>query len=486
MRRKELEYPPPNPDLSKGRVVGWKFRESITFAHNRYSIRFQITFEDGTTENRECGGFKTKHEALEKKNELIVLLSNHQYVPYRITVRQFFDHWLYYYMIDERKIAYGTYLSYRNIIYNYLVPQIGDLNLIAADRGRLLAVLNSFQSESLLQMAYAVLSSSFQYAINTNLISINHAEAAIRTKRKLKLKEAANHFAANESPPEDRTSNRRYSLEAGEICRLLYLAKMQFPDFYLPLLLTCTTGCRISELIALRFCDVDYLKKQLSITGQIGRPVDSSDIPENSRVYCRIKTKTHAGIRTIPLSDFVLDEIAVTRERFLKQFGEHYDDSYQGYLCPSKSGGASNRSMYKKYFKILKEQMGMPKDFHWHDLRHAFATIMENNSVNLKELAEVMGHHSSDFTMNTYVEKKQPVFEGMRAYLDILERAAKGEETSRASTAGLRIVEYPGDPLKFTHLIEQARAPDRHRGPVVVKTEKDLATHGKMPYNYSN
>lgn len=42
--------------------------------------------------------------------------------------------------------------------------------------------------------------------------------------------------------------------------------------------------------------------------------------------------------------------------------------------------------------------------------------IMENNSVNLKELAEVMGHHSSDFTMNTYVEKKQPVFEGMREY----------------------------------------------------------------------
>ncbi|MCI9362212.1 MAG: hypothetical protein HFG65_14965 [Hungatella sp.] len=111
---------------------------------------------------------------------------------------------------------------------------------------------------------------------------------------------------------------------------------------------------------------------------------------------------------------------------------------------------------------------------------------MENNSVNLKELAEVMGHHSSDFTMNTYVEKKQPVFEGMREYLDILERAAKGEETSRASPAGLRIVEYPGDPLKLTHLIEQARTPDKHSGPVVAEAEKDLATHGKMPYNYSN
>ncbi len=486
MKRKELEYPPKNPDLSRGGIVSWKFRETLTFGHKRYSIRFRITFEDGTTENRECGGFKTKQEALEKKNELITLLSNHQYVPYRITIRQFFDHWLYYHMIDERKISYGTYMSYRNIIYNYLVPQIGDMSLTAVDRGTLLTVLDSFQSGPLLQMAYAVLGSSFRYAVKVNLVYINHAEAAIRTKRKLKLKESADQAAANEPPVEGRIPGRRYSLEAGEICRLLYLAKTQFPNFYLPLLLACTTGCRISELIALRFCDVDYQKKQIFITGQIGRPVDSSSIPENSRVYCRIKPKTHAGIRTIPISDFVLDEIAVTRERYLKQFGEHYDDCFQGYLCPNRTGGASNRSMYQKYFKTLKEQMGMPKDFHWHDLRHAFATIMEGSSVNLKELAEIMGHHSSDFTMNTYVEKKQPIFEGTKEYLAILECAVKGEEAFRASPAKPHIIEYPGDPLRFTRLIERAGTFETYDGQTAAETEKKLATHGEMPYNYSD
>ncbi len=52
-------------------------------------------------------------------------------------------------------------------------------------------------------------------------------------------------------------------------------------------------------------------------------------------------------------------------------------------------------------------------------VRHAFATIMEGSSVNLKELAEIMGHHSSDFTMNTYVEKKQPIFEGTKGSLKV-------------------------------------------------------------------
>ena len=101
MTRKELEYPPKNPDLFRGEIVNWKFRENLTFGHKRYSIRFQITFADGTSVNKECGGFRTKQEALERKNELITLLSNHQYVPYHITVKQLFDHWLYYHMIDE-------------------------------------------------------------------------------------------------------------------------------------------------------------------------------------------------------------------------------------------------------------------------------------------------------------------------------------------------------------------------------------------------
>lgn len=237
-------------------------------------------------------------------------------------------------------------------------------------------------------------------------------------------------------------------------------------------------------------------KKQLTINAQIGRPVDVSDIPKRNSVYQRIAPKTPAGIRTVPVSDFVLDEIAVTRERYLKKFGEHYDDYYQGYLCPNQFGEASNRAMYGKYFKALKKQMGMPADFHWHDLRHAFATVMEDNRVNLKELSEVMGHCSSDFTLKVYVEKKQPVFEGMKEYLDILEHAVRESGAARAAPATSRVIEYPGDPFRFTQLIEQARSPDDQgrkdrqsqeaETPRRSKTaKKSLATRKEIPYNYS-
>ena len=67
--------------------------------------------------------------------------------------------------------------------------------------------------------------------------------------------------------------------------------------------------------------DVDYQKKQLSINGQIGRPANISGISEGSKVYQRVEPKTYAGTRIVPISDFVLDEIAPARERYLKKSG---------------------------------------------------------------------------------------------------------------------------------------------------------------------
>ncbi len=306
----------------------------------------------------------------------------------------------------------------------------------------------------------------------------NHADYAILMKRRLQKKELADKAAVNGALPKA-PHRRGYSLEAKEICHLLYLTKEQFPDFYLPLLLACTTGCRVSELIALRFCDVDFRKKQLSINGQIGRPVDISGISKDSKIYQKVNPKTHAGIRTIPISDLVLDEIVVARERYLKKFGEHYDDDGKGYLCPSQTGTASSRRLYRRYFKQLKEQMGMPEDFHWHDLRHTFATIMEESRINLKELAVVMGHSSSDLTMKVYVEKKQPVFEGIKGYLDIVGEAAKESIVSRASPYRQNIIEYPGDISVLTRIVRQARST------TMQKDEKFLAAYAKIPYNLS-
>lgn len=417
MKRKELERPPRNPRFCRGEIVNWKMRDKIIFKDNRYCVRFVLWFADGSSMIKESGGFKTKTEALDRKNELVVLLTSREYVATETSVSDFFGQWLYYYMIDERHITYATYMSYRNIIYNYIIPKIGDMKLEKVTTNTILSILDLFSSDSLLTMGYAVFGSSFKYAKRMGLVRLDYADIAISIKRKQRRKEKMCEAARDPLPVFEK--KRRYSMTAKQICSLLYLAKTEDPDFYLPLLLACTTGCRISELIALRFCDVDYKKKCIHINGQLSRPVDISDIPPEENVLQRLKTKSAAGIRSIPVPDFVLDEIILAKERYRKIMdGKNVDT---GYLWHKEGGAPHNRRDYKIPFERLKEKMHLPEDFHWHDLRHTFATIMAENEVNLKELANVLGHRTGEFTHQVYVEQKPEIYEGVSQYFDLLE-----------------------------------------------------------------
>ncbi len=293
MKRKELERPPRNPRFYRGEIVNWKMREKILFKDNRYCVRFVLWFADGSSIIKESGGFKTKTEALDRKNELVVLLTSREYVAIETSVSDFFDQWLYYYMLDEKHITYGTYMAYRNIIYNYIVPKIGYMKLEKVTTNTILSILDSFPSDSLLTMGYAVFGSSFRYAKRMGLIRLDYADIAISLKRKKRRKEKMSEVASDPLPVFEK--KRRYAMTAKQICSLLYLAKTDEPDFYLPILLACTTGCRISELIALRFCDIDYQKRCIHINGQLSRPVDISNIPPEESVLQRLKTKS-AGV----------------------------------------------------------------------------------------------------------------------------------------------------------------------------------------------
>lgn len=49
---------------------------------------------------------------------------------------------------------------------------------------------------------------------------------------------------------------------------------------YMPLLLSCTLGTRISETLALKYADIDYTNKWISVTRQIGGSLEDSNLSE--------------------------------------------------------------------------------------------------------------------------------------------------------------------------------------------------------------
>ena len=71
-------------------------------------------------------GFNTEEEAEKAKEVMIAELANGKYVPFHYTVKEYFDYYLYHYMMEEVKIRYNTYQSYKNSLYNYLLPALGE------------------------------------------------------------------------------------------------------------------------------------------------------------------------------------------------------------------------------------------------------------------------------------------------------------------------------------------------------------------------
>lgn len=39
----------------------------------------------------------------------------------------------------------------------------------------------------------------------------------------------------------------------------------------------------------------------------------------------------------------------------------------------------------------------------WHDLRHTYATLLNQNKMNMKVVSEILGHYSEAFTNEVYV-----------------------------------------------------------------------------------
>ena len=148
---KKIEKPDINPKLTYGEIVSWEFRPSITPQRDKYCFRFKLTFENGHIEPMQVGGFTTKAEAHNVKELTIAALHKREYVPFpKITLKEFYDYWLYYYMIDVRKIAYPTLINYRNIIYNYIIPKLGaDEKMINIDRSKIIEALQTLKSDSI-------------------------------------------------------------------------------------------------------------------------------------------------------------------------------------------------------------------------------------------------------------------------------------------------------------------------------------------------
>lgn len=177
------------------------------------------------------------------------------------------------------------------------------------------------------------------------------------------------------------------------------------------------TGCRVGEVIGLRWEDCDFEKKTISINhNTIYRKYKG----ESESRFHITTPKTKAGIRMIPMLSDVKN--ALLAEYNLQQqigFCDEIIDGYSGFVFQNRFGNLLssndiNRALERIYTACNNEERERAKEekrppvlirlFSVHNLRHTFCTRFCENESNLKVIQEIMGHADIETTMNIYAE----------------------------------------------------------------------------------
>lgn len=146
-------------------------------------------------------------------------------------------------------------------------------------------------------------------------------------------------------------------------------------------------GLRIGEALALQYDDIDLKNRTIHIHKTLSRD-------ENERVIMKHIPKTVAGIRTVPIPNNILGEVAEQKE-----IAKNNKDQL---LFLGKYGSMSDPRTVNTVLKRMLSQNFRIYDITTHSLRHTFGTRCIEAGMQPVTLQKLMGHKDIAVTLNTY------------------------------------------------------------------------------------
>jgi integrase len=176
-----------------------------------------------------------------------------------------------------------------------------------------------------------------------------------------------------------------------------------------------TTGLRVSELLGLKWSDIDFVEGEINLHRGIVR----QNVGE---------MKTEASRKPIPL-DSQLAEV-FTLWRSVCPYNQEADDIFASPDMDGRQPYWPTAGM-EKHIRTAAKKAGITKQIGWHTLRHTFGTLIKSQGADVATTQALMRHANASITMDRYV---QAISE------------AKREAQSRIVQA----IPYPNEPRLLT------------------------------------
>lgn len=170
----------------------------------------------------------------------------------------------------------------------------------------------------------------------------------------------------------------------------------------LGIIISMYTGLRIGEVCALKWIDVDFENKVISVTHTLQRVY----VGKGNTKVIYTTPKTQKSLRKIPINK--------TLYEILKEFSCSYPKE-AFIISGEKDKWLEPIAFRYTYKKVLKAAKVSYKKYH--TLRHTFATRCINVGMDVKSLSEILGHANVTITLNTYVHSS---FETKNKYINRL------------------------------------------------------------------
>jgi integrase len=361
--------------------------------HGRWYFAVQVDGVDGRRARLRRGGFASRAEA-ERACWEVLQLPAPEAVARTWTVRRWLEFWL---SECEARLRPSTLRSYRTIVYQHLIPQIGSERLSklrtktvqrAMDRisrtrvrgGRLIAA-------GTVNRIRAVLRSALNEARRQGLVGTNAAW-------RLRLPNGGRPHAVvwdDQREAAWRQTGIRPAVAVWDVTHLArFLEAVQDDPLFALWWLVGLRGPRRGEIAGLRWSDVDLPGKRVTIREQV--------IVIGGKEYLG-PPKSAAGVRVLALDDAsveILWELWRTRKA---QLGRAPDP--RGRVFVHANGRAVRPDWLTRRFAALVRQLGLPP-VRLHDLRHGAASLAGAAGAPLKVIQHDLGHASCVTTADTY------------------------------------------------------------------------------------
>jgi integrase len=327
----------------------------------------------------------TRREAERKQTEALSAADQGTLVePNRLTVGVFLRQWLRDYAATN--VREKTRAGYESIINRRFVPTIGALRLSQLEARHLQTLYADMLASGRLNAeggvsartvtnAHRVVSEALSYAVKWELVARN--------------------VALTVDPPRP-VAKEMHFLDSAGIQRLLDAARDADHAFLpLPLVhLAVFTGLRRSEILALRWGDVDLDLARLHI-------VRSLHVAKGGRIIFE-EPKTTKGRRMVSLSPAAVLELRAHRERQQRRAQalgtERTVDA--PVFCRADGSPLLPDTVTHVFARMVKKaDLGTIR---FHDLRHSHASLMLRQGVHPKVLQERLGHSTISVTLDTY------------------------------------------------------------------------------------